>query len=57
MGPKTVNTIYFEIQVDILEWETADGTRYEWEANTGNESVVLFETIEEARADARRHFG
>ena len=57
MGPKTVDTIYFEIEVDILEWETAGGTQYEWEANTGDESVELFETVEEAMADARRHFG
>ena len=57
MGPKTIDTIYFEIEVDIVGHETADGTQYEWWASNGDESFSLFETIEEAIADARRKFG
>ena len=55
--PKIVDSITFEIQIDIIEWETADGTRYEWvTSDASEESFSLFDTADEAIADARRHF-
>ncbi len=58
-GSEVVETFDISVTVKINKhaMDTPEEYSYDWTASNGAESAMLFETADDAKYDARGHFG